>query len=226
MTRRLLTLMLLAFALQVKPAASDSGPLREMLEAAISNAGLIGAPAISQHRPVPDCDHPPGITVDREVSSLTLSCDAPRWRRIIRITQQNQSRPQAPVAQTVLTLAESLPAGTILQPAHIVETKAPQAAAGTALVLRDQAIGRRLKTALGAGRVLQARHLEMSYTLHKGDVVTVTLNAQGIQIAAEATALSNAQLGERVDLQSLSSDRILTGIVTGKGKVSVTAKTF
>ena len=223
---RLLLVAMLVLVWPPQSVASDTVPLRQSLEAAIASAGLTGSPALSPHRPTPDCDQPPKITVDRDAGSLALSCDTPKWRRIIRITHRAQAPSRPAVTQTVLTLVESLPAGTILQPAHITETKAPHTAATTALVLRDHAIGRRLKTALGAGRVLQARHLEMSYTLQKGDLVTVTLDMQGIQVAAEAMALSNAQLGERVALQSLSSDRILTGIVTGKGKVSVSAKTF
>ena len=224
MRRRMLFLLIFALLLPIKVTAADNATLHKMLEAAISEAGLAGSPAISKHRPLSDCDQLPAIAVDRDANSLTVSCEAPRWRRIIRIT--DETRAPAPAPRNVLTLAESLPAGTILQPAHIVEKDAPQTAAGTALVLRDQAIGRRLKTALGAGRVLQARHLEMSFTLQKGEVVTVILDMQGIQVAAEAKALSSAQMGERVELQSLSSDRILTGIVTGKGKVSIYAKTF
>lgn len=226
MRSRMLVILIIALVLPVKAIAADNASLHKMLEVAISEAGLTGSPAISKHRPLSDCDQLPAIAVDRDANSLTVSCEAPRWRRIIRITDETRAPSSAPAPRSVLTLAESLPAGTILQPAHIVEKDAPQTAAGTALVLRDQAIGRRLKTALGAGRVLQARHLEMSFTLQKGEVVTVTLDMQGIQVAAEAKALSSAQMGERVELQSLSSDRILTGIVTGKGKVSIYAKTF
>lgn len=225
MFRPLAAVMLMLVA-PVQATASDTRPLLERLEAAIVEAGLAGSPAMSPHRPAPDCDLPPKIEVDREALSVTVSCQEPRWRRIFRIISEKTAPRPVTLPQTVLTLVESLPAGTILQSAHIAETDVPPTAATTALVLRDHAVGRRLKTALGAGRVLQARHLEMSYTLQKGDLVTVTLDMQGIKVAAEAIALENAQLGERVELQSVSSDKILTGIVTGTGKVSVVAKTF
>ena len=225
MLRRLTVVMLMLVA-PVQAIASDARPLLDRLEAAVTEAGLAGSPAMSPHRPTPECDQPPNIEVNREALSVTVSCQAPSWRRIFRIIGGNAAPAPAAVPHTVLALVDSLPAGTILQPAHIIEIEAPQTAATTALVRREHAIGRRLKTALGAGRMLQARHLEMSYTLQKGDVVTVTLDMQGIQIAAEAIALADAQLGERVELQSVSSDKILTGIVTGTGKVSVMAKTF
>lgn len=228
MMRRLLPVLWLAFVparglAAGYPEGMSGDDIRGLVAVAMVQAGRTGTPLLSQWRSFPPCAARPRVTPDADWTGVTLDCAAPQpWQRKVRIGPADAADDAAPAE--VVTLREALPKGTILAPAHLVTRTAEAGESGAALGDPDAAVGRRLRQSLGAGQVLQARHLEQDFLVRAGDRVVLALEAGGMSVLAEGEALADGQLGQSVQVRSLSSGRTLTGTVADKRKVTVRAK--
>lgn len=208
------------------PPATYAGAVdgHRIVSEALASAGRAGEPEISTHRPLPECVAAPSVTPKDGWSRVVVTCADPAWTRHVRINQSSATIDAQ--EQHVLVLAESLSAGTVLTKDHLKVLPARGTEAATALTDPEFAVGRELKRALGAGHVLQARHLEMSYAVRKGDTVTVIVDTGALQISSLAEALQDGQIGEKIALQSLSSGKHLNAVLTGPAIATIRAKKF
>lgn len=205
------------------PDGLTGDDIRGLVAVAMVQAGRTGRPLLSQWRSFPPCDTRPSVVPDAQWASVTLKCAAPQaWQRTVRIGAA-QDAPNV-VAAPVVTLRAALPKGTVLTRAHLDQRPARPDEAGAALRDPDRALGRRLRVTLAEGQVLQARHLETDHVVKTGDSVVLTIEAAGMSVLAEGEALADGQLGETVQVRSLSSGRVLTGNVVGKRKVAIRPK--
>lgn len=77
----------------------------------------------------------------------------------------------------------------------------------------------RLTRPMIAGTVITSDDLQMTPEVEKGAQVLVVVESQGITISAPALAIDDGAKGDRVRLQSLSSQEEFVGVVTGTGEV-------
>lgn len=208
------------------PSTTFAGAVdgHRIVSEALATAGRAGQPEISTHRPLPDCLGSPSVTPKDGWSRVVVTCTEPAWTRHVRIS--HSSAIESAQDQHVLVLAESLSAGTVLTKDHLKVMPARGTEAATALTNPEFAVGRELKRTLGAGYVLQARHLEMSYAVREGDTVTVIVDTGSLQISSLAEALEDGQIGEEIALQSLSSGKHLNARLTGQAIATIRAKEF
>lgn len=126
------------------------------------------------------------------------------------------------VAQrTALMLTESLPRGTVLQAEHLRVAGIAANAQGDLVESMQTALGRRLKSNLGAGQPLLARHLEYEWLVDPDGPVTIVTAVGGIRIEASGIALEPGQLGQDIRVTNAASGQVVHVTVTGRNKVTV-----
>lgn len=75
-------------------------------------------------------------------------------------------------------------------------------------------VGFRLRQNLNAGEALRDHVLEKNKIVRRGDKLTLVAQAGGIEVRAQATALSDAASGERIRVRNENSQLEVEGILT------------
>lgn len=109
-----------------------------------------------------------------------------------------------------LVLAQSLPAGSTLEPQHLRQQEVDVAAGSSAAVsVEQQALGRTLARAMAAGEALQRADLRPRQWFAAGDTVRVVALGEGFSVSGEAQALGPGLEGQSVRLRT-DSGRIVS----------------
>ncbi len=213
--------------------ASDGLTPREIEEIVISamaDAGVSGTPELPSARSFPACSTLPSVTPRAgDWNTLSLRCGTPFWTRAIR-TNANASpaRPTAPPVVAdgtpVVTLAQSLSKGVVIEPRHLTLAPAGDVIGQTVFVDPARVIGRRLSVNLGRGRPVQARHLDIQHLIEKGHPVAITFQNSVVEVAMPGKALEGGQRGDLIQVRNTASGRILRGRVVERNKIVVEAK--
>lgn len=130
------------------------------------------------------------------------------WVRV----ELHRSRP-------VVALARDLRRGDALTPEDL-EVRAGEGSAG-ALVDPAEAVGKLLVRNLQAGAALTARDLQTPTLVDRGAMVHLVARVGGVTASTLGKALEKGGLGERVQVENLSSGRTVTGVVRDGGVVDV-----
>lgn len=84
----------------------------------------------------------------------------------------------------------------------------------------DQALGKRTVAALAAGTPLRGDMLTAPAAVSQGETVRLVYSGNSFRITGEARALSDAALGEKVQVRT-ASGKVLRGVAVEKGVVQV-----
>lgn len=87
----------------------------------------------------------------------------------------------------------------------------------------EDVIGQVANTAIAAGRIVQRNQISAPIHVERNSVVTLILQAGGLEIRTEGRALAAGKLGETIDIMNLSSRSRLRGAIIGAGIVRVFA---
>jgi len=120
----------------------------------------------------------------------------------------------------VLTYTRSLNAGEIVQPADLTWIKVAAAPADSPSDA-EAVIGQAAKRPLRAGAVVMTRDVGSATVIKQGDVVTVTFEADGIQLTLEGKAMGTAGVGESLAVLNTQSKKTVQTMVTGPGQAVV-----
>ena len=90
-----------------------------------------------------------------------------------------------------------------------------------AVYFMDEATGLEATRSIRAGYPIQARFLRIPPDNRKGEMITIQYKKSGLTLQSAGKLMQDADVGETVDVQSLSSRRILTGKVVSKSLVQV-----
>lgn len=123
---------------------------------------------------------------------------------------------------TVITAAQALPRGTILQQEDIRLSQREMSGSNTAyLSTPEQAIGKKLKRNVRQGMILSPRLLETPKVIRRGDRVSIVANSGGIEVRMTGEALEDGATGEIIRVRNLSSKKEISARVTDAGTVEV-----
>ena len=231
---RAATYALMALILSAPAAADPSDGLNgtevtDLILAALDDAGLSGQPQISQHRHFPACAEDPDVfPKGDDWRTVTLHCNSENsWQRSIRLPGMtvapagNHAKGlEGPMVMAV-ALTQSLQRGTVLQRQHLTVAETSASTSDTLFVEPDSIIGRKLRINLGAGNIIQPRHLEMSWMIEKGTPVAITSGMPGLAVEMAGLAMESGQYGEIIEVQNKGSGRVIKAIVQDRNKVRV-----
>ena len=86
----------------------------------------------------------------------------------------------------------------------------------------DAAVGLEARRVLHAGETLSASDLRRPVIVTKGETVTMTFAAPGVELTAMGRALGEGGIGDTVTVQNPASYRMVSAVVTGPGTVRAT----
>ena len=121
-----------------------------------------------------------------------------------------------------------VPARDIARGAVITEGDLSYAnAAGNALMSGtvtsfDSLKGMQARRLLHTGETVRADDVRHPIVVEKGQTVTMTFEAPGVDLSAMGRAMSEGGIGDTVTIQNPASFRMISGVVTGQGTVRAT----
>jgi flagellar basal body P-ring formation protein FlgA len=122
----------------------------------------------------------------------------------------------------VVVARRPIEAGTLLGPADIAVERRPSSAIPRGgFADASEAVGKRARVALEAGRVLDHRSLESPPLVRRGDPVRIVIQRPGMVLSTVGRALENAAAGSVVRVVNPSSGRELAAEVIAHGQVRV-----
>lgn len=120
----------------------------------------------------------------------------------------------------VLTYARNISTGEMVQPEDLVWGKAA-AAPSDAPRDADEVIGLVARRPLRSGAAASTRDVSAPQVVKAGEIVTVGFDQGGISLALQGRAMSGAAVGDVINVQNLTSKKIIQAIVTGPGHAAV-----
>ena len=111
----------------------------------------------------------------------------------------------------------------ILKAADIVIERLPKAEVGNDPAGRTQAVGKQMRHSMRAGQPLHVTDLARPDLVQRDQSVTLIYRTDGLCLTTRGKALDSGTEGDTVAVLNTESKRTVTGIVTGRGEVSIRA---
>ncbi|HVN41563.1 MAG TPA: flagellar basal body P-ring formation chaperone FlgA [Steroidobacteraceae bacterium] len=217
-------------AMPAARAAAGAAPQAvASIEAAAREAALaVTAPATHRSPPQPQvdprlqlaaCEAPLRATVGAYrlgATRLTVRVECPgqiRWSVWVPVLMQ--LRLPVVVANRSIARDTLLEAGDLKLVERDADGSVPAATEIAAMV------GRRTRSDVTAGELLSAANTTSDQLVRRGQQVTLVLAGAAIQVSAKGVAQSDGGLGARIRVRSVSSDRIVEGVVRSSETVEV-----
>jgi flagellar basal body P-ring formation protein FlgA len=158
----------------------------------------------------------PAGSTPRDRLTVGVSCRAPNWTVYVPVVIESEVQMlvlRRPVAQDARLNRDD------------VETQTRRIAGTASDYIRDasQLALRHARRALPAGTALTADLLAADMLVHRGQDVTLLAAASGIEVRAPGKALTDGALQQRVQVQNMSSLKIVEGVVDTADVVRVAA---
>lgn len=165
-----------------------------------------------------------------EVKVLPQTAGTPRGRCAVRIelyrqdelVQRGTAAIDVRVHADLLVPTRSIGRGEILTP-ELFTVKRFDVTAWTEPMLADPAhlSGCRAKSTLVAGRQVGLARIERIPDVLNGGTVTLVGTVGVLEIRAKGVALQNGAVGETIAVRNLDSGKVVSGIITAPGAVTV-----
>jgi len=183
------------------------------------------------------------LTFDRDVQDLRLDASNsgamqpvaarfdPRSNRFdvsFEIANDNVATPtrlrfSGSAIETVETavLARGIERNEVIKFSDVVVERRPKAEVGGDVASRDRAVGMQARRQLRAGQALKVADIAKPDLVQRDQNVTLTYEATGLYLTIRGKALENGTEGDVVSVLNLQSKRTVSGVVSGRGQVSV-----
>jgi flagellar basal body P-ring formation protein FlgA len=126
----------------------------------------------------------------------------------------------------VPVLARGVARGEQVRPSDIRLERRPRTeVAQSGFVDMSALTGRIARSTLQAGTLVREADLAKQEVVGKNDMVTVTYETPGLQLAMRGKAMESGGVGDIVLVQNLQSKRTLQGTIVGAGRISVSLPT-
>ena len=113
----------------------------------------------------------------------------------------------------------------VLKASDIVVERRPRVEVGTDAAVRDQAVGMQMRHGMRAGRPLRVADLVRPDLVQRDQTVTIIYQTAGIYLTTRGKALDSGTEGDVVSVVNAQSKRTITGVVTGRGQVTIEVAT-
>ncbi len=122
-------------------------------------------------------------------------------------------------------LARGLERNEILKSSDVLVERRPKSEVGNDAALRDGAVGMQARRQLRAGQALRVTDLAKPDLVTRDQNVTLIYESSGLYLTIRGKALEGGTEGDAVNVLNLQSKRTVSGIVVGRGQVSVAIAT-
>ena len=119
-------------------------------------------------------------------------------------------------------LARGVERNEVIKASDVVIERRPKAEVGNDVASRDRVVGMQARRPLRAGQALRVADLAKPDLVQKDQTVTLTYQAGGLYLTIRGKALEAGTEGDVVNVLNLQSKRTVSGIVIGRGQVSIT----
>lgn len=113
----------------------------------------------------------------------------------------------------------------LLKAADVVVERLPKAQVGSDPAQRDQVVGMQLRHSMRAGQPLHVADLTKPDLVTRDQAVTVVYQSAGIYLTTRGKAVESGTEGDVVSVVNPESKRTVTGVVTGRGQVTIQVAT-
>ena len=122
-------------------------------------------------------------------------------------------------------LTRSVERTDILKSSDIVLERRPKAEVGGDPAVRDSAIGMQLRHSMRAGQPVRVADLVKPDLVQRDQNVTLIYQTAGIYLTTRGKALDSGTEGDVISVLNPQSKRTVSGIVTGRGQVTIQVAT-
>jgi flagellar basal body P-ring formation protein FlgA len=187
------------------------------------------------------------LTFDREVADLKLDSSntgamqpiaakyEPRNNRFdvtFEIANDNVATPTrlrftGSAIETIeaAVLARNIDRNEVIKSSDVVVERRPKAEVGSDAATRDRAVGMQSRRQLRAGQALKTADLVKPDLVTRDQNVTLIYEAVGLYLTIRGKALEGGTEGDVVSVLNLQSKRTVSGVVIGRGQVSISVAT-
>jgi flagella basal body P-ring formation protein FlgA len=113
----------------------------------------------------------------------------------------------------------------VLKASDVTVERRPKAGIGSDAAARDRAVGMQMRKALRAGQALRTADLARPDLVQRDETVTLIYESPGLYLTVRGKALENGTEGDVVNVLNLQSKRTVSGVVVGRGQVSISVAT-
>ncbi len=118
-------------------------------------------------------------------------------------------------------LARDVDRNTLLKSSDIVIERRPKAEIGNNAATRDRVVGMQTRRQMRAGQALHGIDLTRPDLVQRDQAVTLIYQTAGIYLTVRGKATESGTEGDVVSVLNLQSNRTISGVVVGRGQVSV-----
>jgi flagellar basal body P-ring formation protein FlgA len=118
-------------------------------------------------------------------------------------------------------LTRSVERSDILRASDILVERRPKADVGGDPAVRDSAIGMQMRHSMRAGQPVRVADLAKPDLVQRDQNVTLIYQTAGIYLTTRGKALDSGTEGDVVSVFNPQSKRTVSGVVTGRGQVSI-----
>ena len=122
-------------------------------------------------------------------------------------------------------LARNVERNEVLKSSDVVVERRPKAEVGADAAARDRAVGMQARRQLRAGQALRVADLARPDLVQRDQNVTLIYQSPGLYLTVRGKALEGGTEGDVVNVMNLQSKRTVSGVVTGRGQVSIAVAT-
>ncbi len=177
------------------------------------------AAAVDPHLRLADCDAPLQASAGNYRAGtrrLTVQVECAgqvRWRVWVPVTLK--------LRMPVVVASRPVPRGTLLAPGDLVLVE--RESDGSSQTSADLAslVGRRARSDIQAGQPIGAANTTQDQLVRRGQLVTLLTSGSGISVSGRGIAQSDGGLGSRIKVRSVSSDRVVEGVVRSSEVVEI-----
>jgi len=122
-------------------------------------------------------------------------------------------------------LARNVERNEVLKASDVVVERRPKTEVGPDVATRDRALGMQARRQLRAGQALKIADLAKPDLVQRDQNVTLIYESPGLYLTIRGKALEGGTEGDVVNVLNLQSKRTVSGVVTGRGQVSISVAT-
>jgi flagella basal body P-ring formation protein FlgA len=209
----------------------EAKDIQQAVASAIEHRGGLGDAAnisLSFDRDLQDLRLDPSNTGQMQPSAVRYDSRSGRFDITFDIANDDSIEPNrlrftgsAIETVEVAVLARNVDRADLLKASDVTVERRPKAEIGGEAATRDRAVGMQMRRSLRAGSPLKVADLVKPDLVQRDQGVTLIYQTAGIYLTTRGKALDNGTEGDVVNVLNLQSKRTVTGVVTGRGQVTI-----